>query len=124
MPLPTSPFSSWLQGTGTEPSRVFGTGADDYELYEEDGEFVLSVEMPGFDREDIEVSWHDGRLHVAAEREDRHRGERRTYRRSFRLPKQINDDEIVASYRNGVLEVTLPSVEGAVTQGKSIPIEA
>jgi HSP20 family protein len=79
--------------------------------------------MSALDRDDVEVSWHEGRLHVAAEREDEHRNQRRTYRRSFRLPKEINDDAIAAQYRNGVLEITPPTVEGARTRGKTIPVE-
>lgn len=54
MTVPTT-HSSWTQSLEM-PSRVFGAdgpfglfGADDYELYEEDGEFVLSVEIPGFE---------------------------------------------------------------------------
>ncbi|PSP92331.1 molecular chaperone Hsp20, partial [Halobacteriales archaeon QS_4_66_20] len=86
MALPTDPTSSWLSGTGSQ-SRLFGTGSDDYELYEQDGEFVLSVEMPGFERDDIEVGWYEGRLTVAAEHEDNRRDQTRTYRRSFRMPK-------------------------------------
>jgi HSP20 family protein len=65
---PTTPTSSW-PGNPSTPSRLFGTGRDDSELYEQDGEFVLSVEMPGFDQDAIEVSWHGGRLHVAWESE-------------------------------------------------------
>lgn len=122
MALPTT-TSSWLSGTES-PSRLFGIGGDDYELYEQDGEFVLSVEMPGFEVEDIEVGWHDGRLSIAAEREDEERGERRTYRRSFRMPKEIEDDDIRARYKNGVLDVYLPAVEGTSVKGKQIPIES
>ena len=122
MPLPASPRSSWLSSTGT-PSSFFGIGSDEYELYEQDGEFVLSIEMPGFDVEDIEVGWHEGRLTVAAEREDEGRNKRRTYRRSFRMPKEIEDEEIRARYKNGVLDVYLPAVEGARVKGTKIPIE-
>lgn len=123
MALPTSTSDSWTQGLDF-PSRLFGTGADDYELYESDDEFVLSIEMPGFDPEDIDVSWHDGRLNVAAEQEDERRNRKRTYHRSFRFPSQIEDESITAEFRNGVLEVTLPSAEGVGTKGKEIPIEA
>lgn len=122
MALPTSPTSSWLSRTGT-PTRLFGTGRDDYELYEQDGEFVLSVEIPGFTRDDIDVAWHEGRLTIAGEHEDDRRDRTRTYRRSFRMPKEIDDDSIRARYKNGVLDVYLPSVEDAMPKGKSIPIE-
>lgn len=122
MALPTEPASSWLSGTGSQ-SRLFDTGSDDYELYEQDGEFVLSVEMPGFERDNIEVGWYEGRLTVAAEHEDDRRDRTRTYRRSFRMPKQIDDDNIRARYQNGILDVYLPSIEDTTTKGKTIPIE-
>jgi HSP20 family molecular chaperone IbpA len=61
-------------------------------------------------------------LHVAAERSDDHRNQRPTFRRSFRLPKEV-DDAITAQYPNGVLEITLPTVEGATTRGKPTPVE-
>ena len=55
MALPTTTPSSWMRSFDL-PSRLFETGSDDYELYEEDGEFVLNVELPRFDVEDIDVS--------------------------------------------------------------------
>lgn len=122
MALQRDPASSWLSRTGT-PSRLFGTGSNDYELYERDGEFVLSVELPGFDPDDIEVGWREGRLTIAAERTDARRDETRTYRRSFRMPKTIDDDNIRARYETGVLDVYLPSIEEPTVRGKEIPIE-
>ena len=122
MALPTSPASSWTQRTGF-PSRLFASGGDDYELYEQDDEFVLSVELPGFDREEITVSWNEGVLNISAEHEDEARGQRKTYHRRFRFPKDIDEDEIAANFRNGVLEVTLPVMAGAAVSGTEIPIE-
>ncbi|MEF8775164.1 MAG: Hsp20/alpha crystallin family protein [Haloarculaceae archaeon] len=104
------------------PSRLFGTGSDDYELYEEDDEFVLSVEMPGFDPEDIDVAWDDGLLHIAAERTEETKNERRTYHRRFRFPKRIDDEAIEAEYTNGILEIRLPVLSGATVEGKEIEV--
>jgi HSP20 family protein len=98
-------------------------GGNDYELYEEDGEFVLSVEMPGFEPEEIDVTWQEGVLNVAAEHTDDERGRRRTYHRRFRFPRAVDDDEIRANYRNGVLEVALPAIEDTAVEGKQIPVE-
>ena len=123
MALPRSPASSWMQGMDL-PSRLFETGSDDYELYEEDGEFVLSIEMPGFDPEEIEATWDDGVLNVAAEHEDDERGRRRTYHRRFRFPKTIDDDGITARYANGILEIRLPVETGAAATGEEIEIRA
>jgi HSP20 family protein len=122
MALPTSPTSSWFQRTDF-PSRLFETSQNDYELYEDDDEFVLSVELPGFDPAEIDVSWDDGVLNIAAEHEDEARGERKTYHRRFRFPKTVHDDAIGASYANGILEVRLPVMADATTRGKQIEIE-
>jgi HSP20 family protein len=122
MALPTGPASSWFLGTDF-PSRLFETGGTDYELYEEDDEFVLSVEMPGFGRDEITLSWDEGVLNIAAEHEDEKRGQRKTYHRRFRFPKTVDDDDISARYKNGILEVRLPVLTGATPRGKQIDIE-
>jgi HSP20 family protein len=116
--------STWTRGIDL-PSRLFsGFGSDDYELYEEDDEFVLTVEMPGFEPEEIDVNWHEGRLNISAEHVDEAAGRERTYHRSFRMPKEIDPEEIGARYRNGVLEVRLPVLDGATRRGHSIEVEA
>ena len=126
MPLPTTTNSSWTQGLDL-PSRVFGGGSQfgrtDYELYEEDGQFVLSVEAPGFEAEEFDAAWDDGVLNVAAEHVDEDRGRRRTYHRRFQFPKAVDDEEIAARYRNGVLEVTLPLEVDAAATGRTIPVD-
>jgi len=123
MALPTGPTSSWFQSTDF-PSRLFESGGNDYELYEEDDEFVLSVEMPGFDPEEITASWDDGVLNIAAEHEDDRRGERKTYHRRFRFPKNVDDENISAQYTNGILEVRLPVMTDAAARGKQIEIQS
>ena len=81
------------------------------------------MELPGFDVEDIDVTWDDGMLNIAAEHEDEQRNQRRTYHRRFRFPKRVDDEGIGAQYRNGILEVRLPVTQGATTRGKAIEIE-
>ena len=122
MALPT-PTSSWTQGLDF-PNRLFETGGNDYELYEEDDSFVLSIELPGFDPEEITASWDDGVLNVAAEHEDEQRGTRQTYHRRFRFPKTVDEDGIEASYQNGILSVRLPVVVDAAMTGTEIEIES
>lgn len=122
MGLPNDPTSNWLSRSGS-PSRMIGNDRKDYDLYEQDGEFVLSIEMPGFEREDIDVHWHEARLTVAAESEDDRRERTRSYRRTFRMPKRIDEDSIRARYNKGILDVYLPTIE-ASPKGKEIPIES
>ena len=125
MALPTTPPSRWI-GQLDSPFRMFEQTLDrwsDYDLYEEDDEFVLTVNLPGFDPEEISLSWSDGVLNVAAEHNDEERGQQKTYHRRFRFPKDIVEADITAKYNNGVLEVHLPQEEGAIVHGTEIPIE-
>lgn len=123
MALPRNPATSWLQGMDM-PSRLFEYGRDDYELYEEDDQFVLTVEMPGFDTDEITVSWDDGVLNIAAEHESEERNQRKTYHRRFRFPKHVDDEAISAEYTNGVLEVRLPIEQGAIVSGREIEVDS
>ena len=122
MALPTSPKRDWTRSLDL-PSRLFGTDGNDYELYEQDGNFVLTVELPGFEREAIDVNWYDGRLNISAEQNDEDRNRHRTYHRTFRMPKEIEPDDIEAEYTNGVLEVRLPVLEGAAPRGTAIEVQ-
>ncbi len=122
MALPRTAPNSWVQGLDF-PSQLFETGGTDYELYEEDGEFVLSVELPGFDPDEIDLTWDDAMLNIAAEHSDEGRGERRTYHRRFRFPKAVLDEEIAAEYTNGILEVRLPVETGSAVTGREIEIQ-
>lgn len=123
MALPRTAPSSWIESLDF-PNRLFETRNDDYELYEEDDEFVLQLELPGYDPEEMTITWDDGVLNVAAEHEDEGRGQRKRYHRRFRFPKTVDDDYIGAEYTNGVLEVRLPiAVEGAVS-GTEIEIQS
>ena len=113
------------KGSGSRPgsSTTRPVPTTDYELYEEDDEFVLTVELPGFNREEIDLTWDDGVLNIAAEYVDDGRGQKRTYHRGFRFPKDAAEDAISASYSDGILEVTLPVEMGTATRGTAIPIK-
>lgn len=120
LPTGTDPFRMRRRD---RPGQLFEANRDDYRLYEDDGEFVLSVELPGFDPEEITVTWNEGILNVAANHNDRDRGRQRQYHRRFRVPKEVDDDDITASYNNGILEVRLPITTEAVVSGKEIDIQ-
>jgi len=119
-----SPHSdSWFSGTGF-PNRLFDYGSDDFELYEEDGEFVLSLELPGYDPEEITLTWDDGILNVAAETDGESPGTRGTYHRRFRFPKRVDDEAIAAEYTNGILKVRLPVMEQIPVSGTEIEVHS
>ncbi|WP_229380193.1 Hsp20/alpha crystallin family protein [Haloterrigena salifodinae] len=52
--------STWTQSLDV-PSQLFSDrGGNDYELYEEDDKFVLTIDMPGFETDEIGLSWDAG----------------------------------------------------------------
>lgn len=122
MALPQTTGNNWFGGLDF-PSRLFDMGDREYELYEEDDQFVLNVELPGFDSEEIAVAWDEGVLNISAEHEDDEWGQRRTYHRRFRFPKSVLDEDIAAQYSNGILRVELPVEREAVVTGREIEIE-
>lgn len=94
------------------------------DLYDEPEQLVARVELPGFAKEAIELNYQDGVLTVAGERKpdyaegkepDAYRCERVTGRfsRDIQLPVPVQGDKITASFKDGLLTVTLPKSEDA-----------
>lgn len=110
-------------------SPAFGTVAID--LVDRDDEFVATVDMPGFDRDEIDVRVTDHKLRIKAEREEtldeeeegrfiRRERRRESADRSIRLPDDVNTDEVKATMKNGVLTITLPKLEAKEARGIEI----
>jgi HSP20 family protein len=90
------------------------------DLYQSTDNLVAVVELPGMRKEDIEISLHDGTLTISgerkresvngdkAERTERYIG---TFRRSIALPTRVEASKVKATYRDGILIVTLPKAE-------------
>jgi HSP20 family protein len=93
------------------------------DIYEEGDDIVVKTELPGVDRNDIDVQVENNILTLRGERkrekevksENLFRTERfyGSFARSFTLPVSVNTEKIRAEYREGVLQVTLPKVEEA-----------
>jgi HSP20 family protein len=94
------------------------------EEFTEGGQLVVRAELPGVDPDkDVDISIVDGNLCIRAERRHEEKIEQRDYRRSeirygsfsrvLPLPAHAKEDDIKASYRDGVLEVRAPVDENA-----------
>ncbi|KZN25330.1 heat-shock protein Hsp20 [Haladaptatus sp. R4] len=99
-------------------------GGTHLDLKEHDGEFILVADLPGFEKEEIEVSFNDDALTVAGKHEVSGDDFNRARELSERvtLPKSVEKDGIEATYRNGVLEVRLPIAETETDDGDRIEI--
>jgi Molecular chaperone (small heat shock protein) len=100
-----------------------GAGYGRIDLYETENELVAQCEVPGLEsREDVEISVDrqtltiSGRLKTAEQikEEQYHRRERFVgkFTRSVSLPVPVASEGISASYRNGILEIHMPKLQG------------
>jgi len=114
-------FSDYpLRWMGEEP---VGTWVPPVDIYERGDDLVVRAEMPGLNRDDIEVNVQSGTLTLKGERkrdqeysdENVHRIERQygSFARSFTLPTEVDASRIKAVYKDGVLEINLPKAEAA-----------
>ena len=109
--------------------RVWAPALD---ISERKDAYVVTVEVPGVNADDLDITLEDGLLtiqgerHVTSESSEQqfHRVERRygSFRRSITLPSQVQADAIEASFENGVLEVVVPKAEEA--KPKKITVRA
>ncbi|MEJ2158323.1 MAG: Hsp20/alpha crystallin family protein [Desulfobacteraceae bacterium] len=91
------------------------------DIYEDDDNIVVKAEIPGMDKESIDVDVKDRVLTIKGERSENHEvKEERYYRkessygrfeRAFTLPADVKTDEIKAEYKDGILKVMVPKPE-------------
>lgn len=98
------------------PSSDTGSRRSDHALTLEQsaGGFVVFADLPGFETDEIELTFAGGVLSIEGTQDvtDETRSRHRTVHESVRIPGEVLVDEISAHYRNGVLEVTLPADDG------------
>lgn len=115
-------FSGWW-GDFFEPLRHAGERVADWFTPRSDAAaaekaYEINVELPGVDRNDIEIELHDGVLTVRGEKKLERSGEQGGYffserqygkfQRTFRLPADAAEEGIGADYADGVLRLRVP----------------
>jgi HSP20 family protein len=106
------------QGSGTATAW-----APALDISERKDAYLVTVELPGVEADDLEITMEDGLLTIQGERhfahdsseQQFHRVERRygAFRRSITLPAQVQAEQIEASFDNGVLQIVVPKMEEA-----------
>lgn len=107
-------------GSGRQ-AQLFSGWTPALDLYQNNDNVVALVELPGMRKEEIEISLHDGTLTIAGERKEEtgHDGATRTerftgkFRRTITLPTRVDANKVSATYKDGILTVTLPKAEEA-----------
>jgi HSP20 family protein len=122
---------SWL------PERWLGGDveitAPSVDVYEEKDDIVVKAELPGLDKNDIEVNISDSHLTLKGEKKKEEKVEDKDYYRCERsygaflravdLPAAVQGDKVKASFKNGILEVRLPKTEEAKSKEIKIKVE-
>jgi HSP20 family protein len=100
---------------------------------ETETEIQVAAELPGLEEKDIQVSLEDGVLTIKGERAEETKEEddegfshvetfRGSFHRALRLNAEVDEDAVKASYKNGVLSVTLPKVPEVKPEVRTIPV--
>jgi len=103
------------------------------DINESNDAFMISADLPGIKKSDIEVKVEENTLILSANRhlnksddnEKFHYNERRfgTFSRSFKLPKAVKEEKITAKLDNGVLSVVIPKAEDAIKSNRVIAVK-
>ena len=105
------------------------------DIKETDDDYKLSIEMPGFKKDEINVSLDNGYLTVSAEKAEKEeegkeksakylrRECRVSCQRSYYVGDDVQVDSVKAKYDNGMLELTVPKAAPKKIETKSIAIE-
>lgn len=140
--LQRSPLNAWsglnrLSNFHEELERLFnlplaGTTVADgttvpwvpaLEVYEQKDNYVVKVELPGVNKEDVKLSLEQGSLTISGERKNETKTEATEvyhcerfygrFQRTVNLPESVAANHVKAAYKDGVLTVTLPKSEEA-----------
>ncbi|CQH43825.1 Hsp20-type molecular chaperone [Halobacterium hubeiense] len=102
------------------------------DVEDEDDQFVVTADLPGFEKDDIDVEVRDRTLRIEARHEEeteegednyvRRERSKRSLSRSVTLPEEVDEAGASAAFQNGVLTVELPKVHTS-EESTSVDIE-
>jgi HSP20 family protein len=126
-------WDSFFEGGPVRRAREEGEWLPSLDVSETKSDLVVKAELPGIDPKDIDISVNEGVLTIKGEKrqekeekeEGYHLVERSygSFTRSIRLPREIQNEKINASYKNGILKITLPKSEEAKKKEIKIKVE-
>jgi len=119
--------------SGLWPVSPFEFSVPSVDVYEEKDEVVVKVDLPGMDRDDIDVNITDSQLSIRGEKrkeeevdEDAYYRSERAYgafNRTIDLPSEVQTEKAKASFKNGVLEIRMPKSEEAKKRVKKLTVK-
>jgi len=103
------------------------------DVFEEKDDIVVKAELPGMEKDNIEVNLTDHTLTIKGEKkkeeeikeENYYRAERSygSFLRTLELPREVRADKVKASFKNGILEVRMPKTEEAKAKEVKVKVD-
>jgi len=128
-----SPFRRSVFEPGWQREIAWAT-APAVDIAETDKSYEITAELPGMDEKNIEVKLVNGDLRIKGEKQEEKEEKKKDYylherqfgffERCFAVPEGVDADKIEASFKKGVLKVTLPKKPEAVKPEKKIEVKA
>jgi len=126
------PFRNLRRFTSFNKMRKFMTISPAVDMYDDDKEIVVKAEVPGIDKDDINITVADNTLTIKGKtkkdeetkEEDYYYAERTfgSFSRRLELPEKVQESKIKAKFKDGILEVHLPKTPE--DKAKKIKVEA
>jgi len=111
----------WFEGLERTRERKSAVWAPEVDIRETDKEITITADLPGMKLEDIDVSVDENQLVIKGERKLEKKEEEKDYvrversygsfYRSFSIGIPVKEDQIKASYKDGVLKIVVPKAE-------------
>jgi HSP20 family protein len=111
---------------------TWGAWSPQVEMFERDGQLVLRADLPGLAKDDVKVELADNAVTIKGERRDEREEKRegfysseRSYGKFYRrlpLPQGVNTEDARASFRDGVLEITMPAPKAEAKTPRKLEI--
>ncbi len=146
---PLSPFETaerWFEDFFRRPFSLMGPSwwprlrmpemeevAPSVDIFEDRDDIVVKAELPGMKKENIDVSLTEDTITISGEKKKEEKVEKKNYysfersygsfKRSFRLPTEVQTDKAKAKFDNGVLEIRIPKTEEAKKKEKKLLVE-
>ncbi|MFA6139237.1 MAG: Hsp20/alpha crystallin family protein [Hyphomicrobium sp.] len=119
---------------GPESRELTWASAPAVDIAEKDKAYEITAELPGMDEKNVEVKVANGMLIIKGEKreekeekkKDYYLSERRygAFERRFQIPEGVDGDKIDATFKKGLLTVTLPKTAAAQAAEKKIAVKA
>lgn len=127
--------SSWLssRGDGQRESLSLPEWSPSVDIAETENAYEIKAQLPGVKKEDVKVNLEQGVLTIQGERrQEKEEKDKKLHRvesaygsfmRRFSLPEDVQEDNIDASYRDGMLMITIPKSEQRSPKARQIDVK-